>query len=136
MDKLKAYLNALPPAEQADFAIRCHTTIGYLRKAISKRQKIGESICIAIERESGRSVVCEDLRDDVDWAYLRNTPQLVRPVDPAAVRPAPRQLVLPELRRRPAVATATLSLVDRRERDVPVESDRRRPADEPEHPKG
>jgi DNA-binding transcriptional regulator YdaS (Cro superfamily) len=73
MDKLKAYLNGLSPPEQADFARRSGTTIGYLRKAISTGQKIGEGICIGIERESGRAVVCEDLRADVDWAFLRGS---------------------------------------------------------------
>jgi DNA-binding transcriptional regulator YdaS (Cro superfamily) len=59
-----------PPDQQA-FAARCGTSIGYLRKVISTRCKIGESICINVERESGKTVCCEDLRPDVDWAYLR-----------------------------------------------------------------
>lgn len=29
--------------------------------------------CIEIERASGGAVRCEDLRPDVDWAYLRAT---------------------------------------------------------------
>lgn len=73
MDKLIQFLNGLPPPEQAAFAARCGTTVGYLRKAVSKRQKLGDGLCINIERESGRKVMCEDLRGDVDWAYLRNT---------------------------------------------------------------
>ena len=74
MKKLLCYLNGLPPPEQVEFARRSGTTIGYLRKAISKGQKIGEGLCINLERESARAVVCEDLRDDVDWAYMRGTP--------------------------------------------------------------
>ncbi len=74
MDKLRAYLNSLSVAEQTEFAIRCGTTIGYLRKALAvKGARIGESLCIAIERESDGTVRCEDLRPDVDWAYLRGT---------------------------------------------------------------
>lgn len=73
MDKLKTYVNSLPPSEQEAFATRCRTTIGYLRKAMSIGQKLGESLCINIERESGGAVPCEDLRPDVDWAYLRGT---------------------------------------------------------------
>lgn len=30
--------------------------------------------CPSIERATGGIVRCEDLRPDVDWAYLRNTP--------------------------------------------------------------
>lgn len=74
MDKLRAYLNALSVAEQIEFAVRCGTTIGYLRKALAvKGARIGESLCIAIDRESGGAVPCEVLRPDVDWAYLRGT---------------------------------------------------------------
>ncbi len=29
--------------------------------------------CPAIERATGRAVTCEELRPDVDWAYLRGT---------------------------------------------------------------
>lgn len=75
MKKLQVYLNGLAPPAQADYAKRSGTTIGYLRKAISKGQKIGEGICIGLERESNGQVLCEDLRQDVDWAYLRNSPQ-------------------------------------------------------------
>jgi DNA-binding transcriptional regulator YdaS (Cro superfamily) len=85
MKSLQAYLNALTPAEQADFARRCGTTIGYLRKAISKGQKIGEAICIAVERESSRKVFCEDLRDDVDWAFLRSTAPVIRASAPVCI---------------------------------------------------
>jgi DNA-binding transcriptional regulator YdaS (Cro superfamily) len=73
MKKLQTYLNGLAPPEQAEFARRSGTTIGYLRKAISKGQRIGEGICINLERESGRAVTCEDIREDVDWAFLRNS---------------------------------------------------------------
>lgn len=73
MDTLLSYLNSLPAPERSDFATRCGTSVGYLRKAISSGQRIGERIVINIERESAGAVRCEDLRPDVDWAYLRNT---------------------------------------------------------------
>ena len=53
---------------------RCNTSEAYLRKAISKGQRLGESLCIKVDRESGGAVRCEDLRPDVDWAYLRDAP--------------------------------------------------------------
>ena len=73
MDKLLAFLNAMSPDDRARFARSCGTSINYLRKAISTKQKIGEGLCILIERESRRAVCCEDIRADVDWAYLRGT---------------------------------------------------------------
>lgn len=84
MDKLRAYLNGLTVSEQTHFAARCGTTIGYLRKALAVNQRIGESICIALERESGRSVRCEDLRPDVDWAFLRGTEAPAAPAEKVA----------------------------------------------------
>jgi DNA-binding transcriptional regulator YdaS (Cro superfamily) len=73
VEKLIKFLNDLEPEDQTSFALKCGTSIGYLRKACSKGQKLGDAICINIERESDRRVTCEDLRPDVDWAYLRGT---------------------------------------------------------------
>jgi DNA-binding transcriptional regulator YdaS (Cro superfamily) len=73
MEVLRKYLNDLTPEAQENFAIRCGTSIGYLRKAISAEQKIGEKIAIAMERESAGAVRVEAIRPDVDWAYLRGT---------------------------------------------------------------
>lgn len=72
MNTLLAYLNAMSADERKDFCNRCGTTEGYLRKAISIGQKIGESLCINIDRESGGTVTVESLRDDVDWAHIRS----------------------------------------------------------------
>ena len=88
MEKLLSYVNGLPTVEQTGFAIRCGTTIGYMRKAISKGQKFGIDLCINIERESGALVTCEELRPDVDWAYLRGSkraePEVQQPAAKAA----------------------------------------------------
>ena len=73
MDELLKYLNSLPAEEREAFAKRCGTTVGYLRKACSVGTSFGDGLCINIERESGRRVLCERLRPDIDWAYLRNT---------------------------------------------------------------
>lgn len=73
MQTLLNYLNGLGKADRASFVERCGTSEGYLRKAISKGQQLGEKLCIAIDRESKRAVTCEALRPDVDWAYLRDS---------------------------------------------------------------
>lgn len=80
MDTLKTYLNTLPVEEQIDLALRCGTTLSYLRKAISIKQRLGESLVINIERETNGSVRCESLRDDVDWGYLRNSRPQTKPI--------------------------------------------------------
>lgn len=73
MDKLLAYLNGLGKAARIAFCAACGTTERYLRKAISAKQQLGAHLCINIDRESRGAVRCEDLRPDVDWAYLRGT---------------------------------------------------------------
>jgi DNA-binding transcriptional regulator YdaS (Cro superfamily) len=70
---LRKYLNSLDLDEQAAYAARCGTTVGYLRKALSTKERIAESTAIALERESGGAVSVESIRPDVDWAYLRGT---------------------------------------------------------------
>ncbi|PUA17296.1 YdaS family helix-turn-helix protein [Glaciimonas sp. PCH181] len=73
MDKLLKYLNGLSKGDRTQFVRACGTSEGYLRKAISISQQIGLDLCINLERESNRAIVCEDLRPDVDWEYLRST---------------------------------------------------------------
>ena len=73
MESLRSFLNSLSTDDQRAFAERCNTSVGYLRKCLSTGQNIGEATVIAIERESGGVVRCEQLRPDVDWAYLRGT---------------------------------------------------------------
>ncbi|WP_315125250.1 YdaS family helix-turn-helix protein [Comamonas antarctica] len=79
MKTLHAYLNSLPKSERSDFIRRCGTSEGYLRKAISTGQSLGESLCINLERESCAAVRCEELRPDVDWDYLRNSNPATQP---------------------------------------------------------
>lgn len=74
MEKLRFYLNSLPVEEQQAFAVRCQTTLGYLRKAISAKQSLDTGLCSDIERESGGVVRRWDLRPH-DWR--RVWPELV-----------------------------------------------------------
>jgi DNA-binding transcriptional regulator YdaS (Cro superfamily) len=71
MEKLLAYLNSLQAPERTRFCKACRTSEGYLRKAISAKTHLGAGLCINIDRESSGAVRCEDLRPDVDFAYLR-----------------------------------------------------------------
>lgn len=73
MEALLAYLNALSPPKQVEFARRCGTSVGYIRKVISAEKRFGESLAIAFERESRGAIKCEEVRPDVDWAYIRGT---------------------------------------------------------------
>lgn len=52
MNELRSYLNSLSLDEQRDFSCRCGTSVGYLRKAISKNQVLGAALSVLIEIHS------------------------------------------------------------------------------------
>lgn len=68
----KDFYISIPVDKRAQFADACETTVGQLRN-IAYGRPCGEKLAISIERESAGAVRCEDLRPDVDWAYLRGT---------------------------------------------------------------
>ena len=57
--------------EREQFAARCHTSVGYLRKAVSTKQQLGVELCLHLDRESGGVLRCERLFPGLDWEYLR-----------------------------------------------------------------
>lgn len=65
MKNLRAYLTTLTPPEQADYATRAGTTIGYLRKALSKGQKFDGALARRLDEESGGAVARAILRPDI-----------------------------------------------------------------------
>ncbi len=71
--ELRLFLAQMSLAERETFAKRCKTTPGHLRNVSYGCRTCAESLAIAIERESKRKVRCEELRPDVDWAYLRRS---------------------------------------------------------------
>lgn len=81
---LRDYIKNLSPQERPDFAFRCKTSLGYLRKAISAQQTFHPKLCVRIERESGGLVTRRDDLHPDDWAEI--WPELVEshPPPPAA----------------------------------------------------
>ncbi len=54
-------------------AERSGTTVGNLKQVAYGFRRAGPALAINLERESERAVTCEELRPDIDWAYLRNS---------------------------------------------------------------
>lgn len=83
---LRAHIKRLPDiAARERFALACGTTLNYLRKVLSRKHFVPDAaLCVAIERESGGAVRCEDLRPDVDWRFLRRTDCPVPALEQAA----------------------------------------------------
>jgi hypothetical protein len=65
MKTLRAYLKTLTPDEQAAFAKRCGTSIGYLRKALSTGPKLDGALVRKLSEASAGAVVKSDLRSDI-----------------------------------------------------------------------
>ena len=70
--QFKPYFLSIPVPVREAFAARCGTSHAHLRN-IAYGKTCGEALAIAIDRESGGRVTVEELRPDVDWAYLRGT---------------------------------------------------------------
>ena len=70
---LKTFLFSMPMPDREAFASRCGTTYPHLRNIAYGQKLCGESLAINVDRESEGTVRCEDLRPDVDWAYLRRS---------------------------------------------------------------
>ena len=69
METLRAYLATLTPDDQAAYAKRCGTSIGYLRKALSTKPNIDGALVRKLDSESGGAVKRGDLRPDI-WPEL------------------------------------------------------------------
>ena len=65
MEKLREYLNSISVTDQVAFAIKCGTTVGYLRKAISVGSRFDGALCLRIVVNSKRKVKRSDLRPDI-----------------------------------------------------------------------
>lgn len=65
MDTLRTYLSTLSPIDQADYARRSGTSIGYLRKAMSVGQRFDGALVRMLHLESGGQVSLTDLRSDI-----------------------------------------------------------------------
>ncbi len=69
METLRKYLNSLPLNEQRAFALRCGTSIGYLRKALSTKPLLDGALCRLLDENSGGMISRADLRPDI-WPEL------------------------------------------------------------------
>jgi len=70
---LHEYLKSKTAPEQKAFAKACDSSLAYLFNVARGDRQASAALCISIERETAGKVSCEEMRSDVDWAYLRNT---------------------------------------------------------------
>jgi DNA-binding transcriptional regulator YdaS (Cro superfamily) len=77
MDNFHTYFKALTKTERDAFAIQVGTSAAYLWQIAYKQRRCNESLAIEIEKASKGAVRVEDLRPDVDWAYIRSSAQSI-----------------------------------------------------------
>lgn len=65
METLRKYLSTLSPTDQAAFAKRSGTTIGYLRKALSTKPRLDGALVRRLDEQSSGLVSRHELRPDV-----------------------------------------------------------------------
>lgn len=70
---LLEFLKSKTAPEQKAFAKACDASPAYLFNVARGDRQASAALAINIERESAGKVTCEEMRSDVDWAYLRNT---------------------------------------------------------------
>lgn len=70
---LHEFLKGLIKADLEAFAGRCGTSPGQLRQVAYCNRRASAALAVNIERETQGVVVCEVLRPDIDWAYLRGS---------------------------------------------------------------
>lgn len=54
-------------SDQEEYARKCKTSVGYLRKALSVKQPLGVELVTRLHKHSGGKVRATDVRPDVDW---------------------------------------------------------------------
>ena len=67
------FMRSLDAVSLDALAKRCDTSVGQLKQVAYNVRRANPALAIKLERESGRAVTYEELRPDVDWAYLRNS---------------------------------------------------------------
>lgn len=68
--KLLDYIKPLTKEQLESFATSCGSTVGQIKQVAYGRRASAE-LAIRIDMASSGQVSCEDIRDDINWEYLR-----------------------------------------------------------------
>lgn len=77
MNTFHAYFKALSKDARQAFAGQVGTSVAYLWQIAYEQRSCRESLAIEIEKASKGAVRVEELRPDVDWAYIRSSAQSI-----------------------------------------------------------
>ncbi|WP_338523339.1 YdaS family helix-turn-helix protein [Pseudomonas batumici] len=71
---LHEFIKPLDKDALTELAASCETSVGQLKQVAYGHRRPSASLAISIDRQTKAVVTCEELRPDIDWAYLRSTP--------------------------------------------------------------
>lgn len=77
MNPFRTYFSALDKTQRESLSKKVKTSVAYLWQIAYEQRRCSESMAIEIEKASNRAVSVEDLRPDVDWAYMRSSAQSI-----------------------------------------------------------
>ena len=80
--KLREYMS-LDGVQPTKLAQELGVAPAYLYQMATGIRRISAERAIEVEKVTGGLVTCEELRPDVDWAYLRGTRATPRDIEPA-----------------------------------------------------
>ncbi|MFK3816996.1 transcriptional regulator [Pseudomonas sp. NPDC089407] len=69
---LSEYLKTMDKDGLAAFARDCGTSAGQLKQVAYGNRRASAGLAVSLDRETGGVIRCEEMRPDIDWAYLRN----------------------------------------------------------------
>jgi len=71
MNPFRTYFKALTKEERKALADAVGTSVAYLWQIAYEQRRCNESMAIKIDKATSRAISVEQLRSDVDWAYIR-----------------------------------------------------------------
>lgn len=68
---LSEYLKTMDKEGLDGLARRCGTSVGQLKQVAYGNRRASAGLAVNLDRETGGQILCESLRPDIDWGYLR-----------------------------------------------------------------
>ncbi|BBH44723.1 transcriptional regulator [Pseudomonas sp. KU43P] len=68
---LSDYLKTMDKEGLDGLARRCGTSVGQLKQVAYGNRRASAGLAVNLDRETGGQILCESLRPDIDWGYLR-----------------------------------------------------------------
>ncbi|WP_372822178.1 transcriptional regulator [Pseudomonas parafulva] len=72
---LSEYLKTMDSEGLDTLARSCGTSAGQLKQVAYGNRRASAGLAVNLDRETGGEILCESLRPDIDWGYLRQGKQ-------------------------------------------------------------